>query len=53
MLKKANGVAWASIEPNENIQSFTTFGVSGGGGTVGSKQAIIAGDAAILANRAR
>ncbi|TPX41860.1 hypothetical protein SeLEV6574_g05890 [Synchytrium endobioticum] len=53
VVTKSNGVAWASVEPSSNIQSFTTFGVSGGGGTHGAKQAIVAGDAAILANNRR
>lgn len=51
-LKKANGYSWASIEPNQSnnlltidITSFTTFGLQGNtGGTVGAKEAVIAGD---------
>jgi hypothetical protein len=46
-LKKANGLSWASIEPNSSITSWTTFGTSGMVGTVGGKEAIIAGDAPI------
>ncbi|KAI9487729.1 MAG: chord-domain-containing protein [Benjaminiella poitrasii] len=37
-LKKTSGVSWASLEPTENVTSWTTFGVSGGGGTVGGTQ---------------
>jgi hypothetical protein len=45
VLKKANGISWAAINP-KNVTSWTTFGLQGGiGGTVGSKEAIIAGDA--------
>ena len=47
ILAKANGISWASIEPRENLLSFTTFGVTGKGGTIGSKEAIIANDAPI------
>ena len=45
-LVKANGMSWAAIEPRSDVTSWTTFGLSGtGGGTVGSKEAVIAGDA--------
>jgi len=45
-LKKANGLSWASLEPNNNITSFTSFGVQGGGsgGTVGGKEMYLAAD---------
>ena len=47
-LKKANGISWAAIEPKSGVTSWTTFGLQGGtGGTVGSKEAIIAGDAPV------
>jgi hypothetical protein len=29
ILKKANGLSWASIEPNSNVTSWTTFGTRG------------------------
>jgi hypothetical protein len=29
ILKKSNGLSWASIEPNSNVTSWTTFGTSG------------------------
>ncbi|KAJ3220277.1 hypothetical protein HDU67_003292 [Dinochytrium kinnereticum] len=45
VLKKANGLSWPSLEPQENVVAWTTFGVNGGVGTVGSKQAIVAQDA--------
>lgn len=38
VLMKANGLCWASIEPQDEVRSFTTFGTSGGG-TVGAKVA--------------
>ncbi|KAJ3307073.1 Integrin beta-1-binding protein 2 [Kappamyces sp. JEL0829] len=45
-LAKANGMSWAAIEPRSDITSWTTFGLTGtGGGTVGAKDALIAGDA--------
>ncbi|TPX32268.1 hypothetical protein SmJEL517_g04599 [Synchytrium microbalum] len=52
VMKKANGVAWASIEPNDNMGGQNiTFGVTGGTGTVGGKEAIIAGDSALLSRK--
>ena len=56
ILKKANGLSWASIEANSNVTSWTTFGTKGiffnlrnigTVGTVGGKEAMIAGDAPI------
>ncbi|KAJ3149669.1 hypothetical protein HDU86_006846 [Geranomyces michiganensis] len=44
VLKKGNGISWASIEPNDDITSWTTFGTAGGVGTVGAKDALVAGD---------
>ncbi|KAJ3410466.1 hypothetical protein HDV05_003728, partial [Chytridiales sp. JEL 0842] len=44
-LAKANGISWAAVEPRSDVKSWTTFGVGGGGGTVGSKEAIVAQDA--------
>ncbi|KAJ3168886.1 hypothetical protein HDU88_001213 [Geranomyces variabilis] len=44
VLKKANGISWASIEPNDDITSWTTFGTTGGVGTIGAKDALVAGD---------
>lgn len=43
-LKKANGMSWPALEPTENVTSWTTFGVSGGGGTVGGKDMHYAND---------
>ncbi|KAI9008392.1 HSP20-like chaperone [Gaertneriomyces semiglobifer] len=43
-LKKANGISWASIEPNTNVMVWTTFGTTGTVGTVGGKEAIVAQD---------
>ncbi|KAJ3260347.1 hypothetical protein HK103_000982 [Boothiomyces macroporosus] len=47
ILKKANGISWAVLEQKENVTSWTTFGISGGVGSVGSKEALIANDAPI------
>ena len=47
-LVKGNGISWAAIEPRSDVTSWTTFGLTGtGGGTVGAKEALIAGDAPI------
>ena len=45
VLKKANGLSWPTLEPSEGVVSWTTFGVTGGVGTVGSKVAVVAQDA--------
>ncbi|CAO0795182.1 unnamed protein product [Mucor circinelloides] len=37
-LKKTSGISWASLEPNDQVKTWTTFGVSGGGGTVGGTE---------------
>jgi hypothetical protein len=37
-LKKTSGISWASLEPNDEVKTWTTFGVTGGGGTVGGKE---------------
>ncbi|KAI7908329.1 chord-domain-containing protein [Cokeromyces recurvatus] len=37
-LKKTSGVSWASFGPTDNVTTWTTFGVTGGGGTVGATQ---------------
>ncbi|KAI8356610.1 chord-domain-containing protein [Choanephora cucurbitarum] len=37
-LKKTSGMSWASLEPNDNVKTWTTFGVTGGGGTVGGTE---------------
>lgn len=39
-LKKTSGISWASFEPTDEVKTWTTFGVSGGGGTVGAKEVI-------------
>lgn len=46
-LKKANGISWPTIEPNSNVVSWTTFGVEGSVGTVGSKKMYVAQDVAV------
>ena len=45
VLRKANGLSWVSIEPKENVTSWTTFGTSGSVGTIGGKEAVVAKDA--------
>ncbi|KAJ3277102.1 hypothetical protein HDV01_000154 [Terramyces sp. JEL0728] len=47
ILKKANGISWAVLEQNANVTSWTTFGITGGVGSVGSKEAVVASDAPI------
>jgi hypothetical protein len=44
-LRKGNGISWPALEPTENVTSWTTFGVTGGGGTVGGKEMLYANDA--------
>ncbi|CEP15258.1 hypothetical protein [Parasitella parasitica] len=43
-LEKTNGISWASFEPTDQVNTWTTFGVTGGGGTVGSTQMIYNAD---------
>ncbi|KAI8338100.1 chord-domain-containing protein [Chlamydoabsidia padenii] len=43
-LKKTNGMSWAALEPTNDVKSWTTFGVTGTGGTVGSKEMHYSGD---------
>ncbi|KND04590.1 uncharacterized protein SPPG_00309 [Spizellomyces punctatus DAOM BR117] len=47
VLKKANGISWATIEPSAGVVSWTTFGTTGSVGTVGGKEAVVAADAPI------
>jgi len=44
-LRKGNGISWPALEPTDNVTSWTTFGVTGGGGTVGGKEMLYANDA--------
>ncbi|KAG0166635.1 hypothetical protein DFQ28_007155 [Apophysomyces sp. BC1034] len=37
-MKKTSGVSWAALEPTADVKTWTTFGVTGTGGTVGSKE---------------
>ncbi|KAI3656749.1 hypothetical protein MP638_001269 [Amoeboaphelidium occidentale] len=48
-LKKANGISWPSIEPTNNVTSWTTFGISGRTGTVGAKEMFISEDSPLYA----
>ncbi|KAI8641977.1 HSP20-like chaperone [Parasitella parasitica] len=41
--KKTNGISWASLEPTDQVNTWTTFGVTGGG-TVGGTQMIYNAD---------
>ncbi|CAO3600243.1 unnamed protein product [Absidia cylindrospora] len=43
-LKKSNGMSWAALEPTADVKTWTTFGVTGTGGTVGSKEMHYSGD---------
>ena len=49
-LCKANGISWASIEPNNDLRSWSTFGVQGGVGSVGAKSAVVAADSPMYAS---
>ncbi|KAI8372946.1 chord-domain-containing protein [Radiomyces spectabilis] len=33
-MKKVGGISWAALEPTSDVKSWTTFGVTGGGGTI-------------------
>ncbi|KAI9015816.1 HSP20-like chaperone [Phycomyces nitens] len=51
-MKKTGGVSWAALEPTSDVTSWTTFGVSGGGGTVGAKEMQYTDDSPLnLSNR--
>ena len=49
ILSKANGISWPSIEPNENLKSWTTFGIDGKTGSVGGKEMFISKDSPLWA----
>lgn len=42
-MKKTSGVSWATLEPSD-AKSWTTFGVTGGGGSVGAKEMMYTSD---------
>ncbi|KAI9499450.1 chord-domain-containing protein [Zychaea mexicana] len=42
-LKKTSGISWPSLEPS-NITTFSTFGITGGGGSVGAKEMMYRSD---------
>ncbi|KAI8072864.1 HSP20-like chaperone [Gongronella butleri] len=44
-LKKTDGISWAALEPTSEVKTWTTFGVSGGAGTVGAKEMLYSADA--------
>jgi len=48
ILTKANGLSWAALEQTEKILQWTTFGVQGRVGTIGSKEAVYVGDSPIV-----
>ncbi|KAG0229075.1 hypothetical protein BGW42_001796 [Actinomortierella wolfii] len=50
-LKKANGISWPTLEPSEGARSWTTFGTTGGAGTVGSKVMHLATDSPLYAQK--
>ncbi|EPZ32629.1 Cysteine/histidine-rich domain-containing protein [Rozella allomycis CSF55] len=43
-LKKKSGISWPTLNPSANVTSFTTFGVSGTTGTIGSKEMVYNND---------
>ncbi|KAI9032308.1 hypothetical protein DFJ74DRAFT_654035 [Hyaloraphidium curvatum] len=47
ILRKANGISWPSIEPNNKVTSWTTFGVAGRHGSIGSTEMVLGQDAPI------
>jgi hypothetical protein len=48
-LRKGNGISWAGLERGGEIQGWTTFGITGGTGTVGAKEMQVNNDSALLA----
>ncbi|KAF9432995.1 hypothetical protein BGZ76_010021 [Entomortierella beljakovae] len=50
-MKKGNGISWATLEPSEGTRSWTTFGTTGGAGTVGSKVMHLATDSPLYAEK--
>ncbi|KAF9330254.1 hypothetical protein BG006_006801 [Podila minutissima] len=50
-MKKANGISWATLEPSEGAKCWTTFGTTGGAGTVGSKVMHLATDSPLYAEK--
>ncbi|KAF9928156.1 hypothetical protein FBU30_002612 [Linnemannia zychae] len=51
VMKKANGISWATLEPSEGAKCWTTFGTTGGSGTVGSKVMHLATDSPLYADK--
>ncbi|KAI9313777.1 chord-domain-containing protein [Dichotomocladium elegans] len=49
-LKKTSGISWASLEPTSEVKTWTTFGVTGGGGSVGAKEMIYISDSPLHLN---
>lgn len=47
-LVKANGLSWPALERTAKVQTWTTFGVSGRTGTVGSTEMVVADDIPIV-----
>ncbi|KAG0264735.1 hypothetical protein BG011_006165 [Mortierella polycephala] len=50
-MKKGNGISWATLEPSEGAKCWTTFGTTGGAGTVGSKIMHLATDSPLYAEK--
>ncbi|KAF9989458.1 hypothetical protein BGZ75_006303 [Mortierella antarctica] len=50
-MKKGNGISWATLEPSEGAKCWTTFGTTGGAGTVGSKVMHLATDSPLYAQK--
>ncbi|KAF9999591.1 hypothetical protein BGZ80_003468 [Entomortierella chlamydospora] len=51
VMKKGNGISWATLEPSEGAKCWTTFGTTGGAGTVGSKVMHLATDSPLYAEK--
>ncbi|KAF8928656.1 hypothetical protein BGZ58_009460 [Dissophora ornata] len=51
IMKKGNGISWATLEPSEGAKCWTTFGTTGGAGTVGSKVMHLSTDSPLYAEK--
>ena len=48
VLRKSNGISWPTIEPTNQITSWTTFGTTGRVGTIGGRDIVLAEDSPLL-----
>lgn len=52
VLKKADGISWPTIEPNDTVTSWTTFGITGKVGSIGGREMHLARDSPLYRNKA-